>query len=641
MGFEHKIKGSLDKLLGKEVKPPVKAKAQVKKAVPIKSSLQAKPAVSKKAPVIIGRKDDIPSHDALLSAPGGLIPLSKDLQARYAILLLSRESKDVVIIASSETINSLDDDYLSISDQVKRQGYTKKRKVYAKPEIIGIIYEQSNESLSLEVRKHQSTKIQLDFDELLKNALYQEVSDIHIEVRREDAKVRFRKHGDLFDYAEWAVHYARTMATVIYQVIADEKDTTFDEAKAQDALIDRDLAITVGDNIENQRIRVRLATIPAYPSGFDMIMRVLKMGQDGNQKSLDTLGYEPTHLSHIRRAVAKPTGAIIMAGTTGSGKSTSLNSMLSEKISHYGGRIKVISVEDPPEYLLRKATQVPVVRSRAKAKSGGESGEHFNPFASIVRGAMRADPDLLAVGEVRDESSAELLIHAVQSGHQVFSTVHASSSLDIVPRLRSNGIGDDVLAGQNFLSALLYQTLLPTLCPHCSHTVFDAMDGMASPQELEVLERIHRYIDKTALKFLRFKNDKGCEHCEGKGIVGRSVAAEVILPDPYMRSCFRQRNDDEALMHYRRKGGKIALEHGLMKALRGQVDIREVESKLDQITYLEELDFAVRKANDNEKPKIFVVGTDIFSSEVEEQGPSDEPGFLKEIRKSGLEVFDK
>lgn len=559
---------------------------------------------------VLVKKDDIPIHASVMSVAGGPIELSAELQKNYAVLLIAKERKDVVIVCSTEInknkadSNSIDDDYLAISAKINRLGLNRK-KILANPEILAIIYESGSSSKSSEEQLRAATKIQLDFDDLLRSAVEADASDIHIEVRRDEARVRFRKNGSLYQFKPWPVRYARTMASVIYQVIADEKDTTFDDAKPQDAIIDRELS-------ESLRLRVRLATIPAYPAGFDMIMRLLKMGQDGKRVSLDKLGYEKRHLSHIRRAVAKPVGAVIMAGTTGSGKSTSLNSMLGEKIELYEGRIKVITVEDPPEYLLIGATQVPVVRSRSQAKAGDAA---VNPFASVVRAAMRSDPDILMVGEVRDEASAELLIHAVQSGHQVFTTVHASGGIDIIARLRSNGVNDDVLGGQNFISALIYQTLLQKLCPHCSYDVDELQKRVKNDQDEEFVERVHKYMHASLKKTLRFTNNDGCPKCTA-GLIGRSVAAEVILPDTYMLKCFRDRRDSDALMHYRRKGGKIALEHGMLKAIRGETDLRDVELKLDQITFLEELDISVRAEFGLPLITNFQVTADIFEEHI-------------------------
>lgn len=547
---------------------------------------------SNRSALILSRREEIPHHYAVLSATGAALELHPDLQKSFAILLVDRDKKKVEIVRSTELIkSSVNDDLLTIADTIRRAGYERVRNWNAKPELISIIYESSESQKSVQEQERAASKIQMEFDELLVEAQNGDVSDIHIEVRRDVALVRFRSNGNMYEHREWPVRYARTMAGVIYQVIAEEKDTTFDEMKPQDAIIERDLA-------EHGKLRVRLATLPAYPSGFDMIMRLLKMGATGQRRSLESLGYNQAQLSKVRRAVAKPVGGVFMAGTTGSGKSTSLNSMMAEKIDAYKGRIKVITIEDPPEYLLSGSTQVPVVRSRSAAKNTDKTA---NPFTQYARAAMRSDPDVMMVGEVRDESTAELLIHAIQSGHQVFTTVHASSALEIVSRLRSNGVPDDVLGSQSFFSALMYQTLLPVVCKHCSFGVADFAGTVQTEQEYEMLGRIYRYMRPSEVHQLRFTNTTGCKHCEG-GIVGRTVAAEVILPDPYILQCFRDRREGDALCYYRDKGGKISLDHGLLKALQGQCDLRDVEHKLDQVTALEELEYAVQVFKDIKSP---------------------------------------
>lgn len=545
----------------------------------------ARPSRNNAAYNVLSKKDDIPQHSAVLSVTGGPIELTPEWQKNYAILLTNRDKKEVEVICSLEVIRKagLDDDYLAIVDRIKRSGYVRaKTKMLAKPEIIQIIYEQTEQKRSVEEQQKAATQIQLEFDELLVSALKAGASDIHIEVTRRGAEVKFRVDGALQNFTEWPVRHARTMAGVIYMVIAEEKDTSFDERRDQSAIIDRELG-------EYGSVRVRLNTLPAYPTGFDMIMRILKMGQSGDKIDLNKLGYSGEHLSKVRRGSAKPVGVMMMAGTTGSGKSTSLNAMLSEKIAHHAGRIKVITVEDPPEYLLVGATQVPVVRSRSAAKEGAD----INPFASTIRAAMRSDPDVLMIGEVRDHHSAELLIHAVQSGHPVFTTTHASSGIDIISRLRSNGVPDDVLGSHNFISALMYQTLLKTVCPHCS-TDFEHFKKHARDEsDQELVHRVYRYLGPAQAKQLRFINNDGCDKCR-KGVTGRTVAAEVILPDAYMLRAFRDRQDSDALMHYAYSGGKFALHHGISKMLRGQCDIRDVEHKLDLIESLQEMSKSVR-----------------------------------------------
>jgi type II secretory ATPase GspE/PulE/Tfp pilus assembly ATPase PilB-like protein len=535
---------------------------------------------------VISKKDDIPPHAAVLSINGGPISLTPELQKNYAVLLISAQTKEVEVICTLDAVKraGVDDEYMAIVDRLKRQGYTRgRKKLIARPEILQIIYEQTEQRRSLEEQQKAATEIQKSFDELLLRAVKSGASDIHMEVRRDQAQVRMRINGDLGDQEPWAIRNANTMAQVIYMVIADEKDTAFDTARPQNAIIDRDL----GDGV---RIRVRLQTLPAYPAGFDMIMRLLKMGQSGENINLDKLGYNKEQLSKTRRAVAKPTGAIIMAGTTGSGKSTSLNAMLAEKIAAHGGRIKVITVEDPPEYLLNGATQVPVVRSRSAAKSGDAKE---NPFASAVQATMRSDPDIIMVGEVRDASSAELLIHAVQSGHQVFTTTHASSGIDIVARLRSQHVPDDVLGSQNFIAALMYQALLPVVCPGCSTGIDAFKKTVSTESEEEMVARIYRHLGNNQAEMIRFRHHPGCPKCK-QGVIGRTVASEIILPDAFMLRAFRDRQDMDAIMYHAYTGGKIALHHGIEKMIKGLVDIRDVEHKLDQISFLQEIQTSVR-----------------------------------------------
>lgn len=572
-------------------KPESNAPAAQVTAAPQKNTSERKTAeiqnrAGEPAYKVISKKEDIPPYASVLSVSGGPVSLSPELQKNYAVLLVSQESKDVEVICTLDVIKraGVDDEYMAIVDRLKRLGYLRARsKHIARPEILQIIYEQTEQRRSLEEQQKAATEIQKNFDELLLRAVKLGASDIHMEVRRDQAQVRLRVNGDLGDPEPWAVRSANVMAGVIYMVIADEKDTAFDPSRPQDAIIDRDL----GDGV---RIRVRLATLPAYPSGFDMIMRLLKMGQTGENIHLDKLGYNKEQLTKTRRAVAKPTGAIIMAGTTGSGKSTSLNAMLAEKISAHGGRIKVITVEDPPEYLLHGATQVPVVRSRSAAKSGDVKE---NPFAAAVRATMRSDPDIIMVGEVRDPSSAELLIHAVQSGHQVYTTTHAGSGIDIIARLRSQGIPDDVLGSQNFVTALMYQALLPVVCPHCSTTIDAFKKTISSEAEEDLVVRLFRHLGNNQVQNIRFRNYDGCPQCK-KGVIGRTVASEVILPDAFMLRAFRDRQDIDAAMYHAYLGGKVALHHGIDKLIQGLVDVRDVETRLDRISALQEIQASVR-----------------------------------------------
>jgi type II secretory ATPase GspE/PulE/Tfp pilus assembly ATPase PilB-like protein len=527
----------------------------------------------------IRRLDQTPAYEKVLSRENGEVAIAPQVRKDYIVLLSKKESNKVIIITSiekSESSSGIDHIFLDIKQKCSLKGYKDVEKMYAPRQIIALIYESlaSNGGNDQEIKDSES--LQADFDRLLADALVNNVSDIHIEVRRNNAVVRYRINGSLRVINDWPVSYARNFAVVVYQVIAEEKEVTFIESNQQSAIIDRELVI---DN-KKQRVRVRLNTLPAYPDGFDMVMRLLRMGVSTKKATLNSLGYNDAQLKDINTAVSKPVGAIVIAGTTGSGKSTSLSTMISRKIEHHsdesGCRIKVITVEDPPENEIKNSTQVPVVRTRT-----GKNGK--NPFAEAMKAALRSDPDIIMVGEVRDEDSTELLVHTVQSGHQAYTTIHTSSAIGIVSRLRGMGIKNDVLGSTDFFSGLIYQGLLPVTCKECGMTLDEFKEKNKDNQDSqELCQRINSVTSSYDREKIRFIRYEGCEHCVG-GITGRTVVAEVIIPDKKMKMLFSEGKDTLALEYFLENGGKTILSHGIDKMKDGVCDPRDVEYKLGRL----------------------------------------------------------
>lgn len=522
----------------------------------------------------LSEKDDADPNDR------SVIYIPEHLKKDYIILLKKQvdptRKPELIIICSTEksaTSNS-DKNFFHLRNLCTQKGFQRVHKLYAAQTIIALLYEKY-----AKVNKSRSTLdkdgYQKRFDGMLVESIELGVSDIHIETRRDAAVVRYRVNGSLQHADDWEVKYAREMATVIYQVIAAEKDTTFIESQQQSAIIDQVLS-------NGMRVRVRLNTMPAYPDGFDVVMRLLVMGKSSGDLTLTMLGYSDEQQATIRASISKPVGCTIISGTTGSGKSTSLSTMITSRINENMNpetkscSIKVITVEDPPEYEIQHATQTPVVRSKAK------DGE--NPFSDAIKAAMRSDPDILMVGEVRDGDSAELLVGAVQSGHQAFTTVHAPSAIGIVSRLRSLGISNDVLGSNEFIAGLIYQALVPVLCDKCCRTA-DEFESEIEPHDIgsiELMERLRQICSPEELSVIRFKGNKKCPHCTG-GIKSRTVVAETIMPDDYMFECFSKSQEPKAWKHYKENGGKFALDHGVDKMKTGICDPRDVEHKLGRV----------------------------------------------------------
>lgn len=526
--------------------------------------------------LIIRKKERVPEYTKVISSDSGIFALTHEQQINF-IVLLEEEKKEVTVITSIEHCETQKNDveYLSLKERIlgHNEGEFKNiKRRYASRQLIVLLYEKELVKKSLEDEVKDVKGLQAEFDHLLAEALKEGVSDVHIEVRRDEAVVRFRKNGKLYNNSDWGVQYARQMAVVIYQVIAEEKDVTFVETQQQAAIIDR--------QINEHRVRVRLNTMPAYPDGFDMVMRLLRMGVENDTLDLEDLGYFDEQVDMIRAAISKPVGVCIISGVTGSGKSTSLATMLTNIIRRHetpdGVEIKVITVEDPPEYQIPFVTQSPVVNSRG-GKTRGEL------FVEAIKAALRCDPDIIMIGEVRDKDSANLLTKAVLTGHKGFTTIHASSAIGIVGRLRAEGTPNDILGSKDFFSGLIYQTLVPTVCGHCAIKSEEYFEKNTDRDSKELKSRLDEILLDSEFSVLRFKNQEGCSHCNGKGISGRTVVAEIMIPDEEMLEAISRGDDNRAWQIFLRKGGKNVLDYGLDKMKLGLCDPIDVEEKLGRV----------------------------------------------------------
>lgn len=476
------------------------------------------------------------------------------------------------------------------------------------------------------------TGVPKEVNDLFIRAVKQGVSDIHLEVRKGFARIRARTNGRITNF--YATSFAESTGyewgRVIYQVMSAVSNATFNAKTQQDALV----VGVFGDAERKVKLRVRVATNPSEPSGFDMTMRLLIIQDSKKPLTLEQLGYNKKLTFGIKQSIAQPVGLTIIAGTTGSGKSTTLQNILLAKINERNGEIKVITVEDPPEYFIPGATQVPVIRD---AEGNAGTG-----FSKAIKAAMRSDPDIIMVGEIRDEQSATLTIQAVQSGHQVFSTIHAQSALGILNRIENLGVTRDILGSPEFIAGLIYQKLLPILCPHCSikliednvpnayslekiildnkilsesdllkfvdkkpkdintvrflqdvrvftsahaEFIFEEYRTKNSAEEKEMfLKRLNEYYGDISDLDIRFQGT-GCNHPKCKqGVIGRTVVAELVRPDLHMLGLITDKKDSELLTYWKKTmGGKYAAEDAYDKIKAGIVSPINVEHELGHI----------------------------------------------------------
>lgn len=564
----NKIKGATSALLQDDTKKTAKKPLEIKKKVAENKGEKSSSLKSKAR--VIRRTDNLPKYKEVLR---GKIVITDDQALNYTALLLKEPDDSVLIIASEQTMDlPVDNNYLGIAKQCKELGYRVKR-AYATRHVIEIINEQDDSSKEL-IAEEGKGEVHEQLRHIFRAAKAANTSDVHIEVRSGGADIYLRIDGDKEPHDQMMEDKATTIARILYSSLGKDKDVTFNPRKPQDAKVDMML--------DGENVSIRLATIPAAPSGFDMILRILPTeAKEQEYKPLDMLGYSYEHVKLLEIANAIPVGVIILSGVTGSGKTTTLTTMINNKMVESGNKLKAITIEDPPEIIMKNVTHAPVVR-----RKGEDSSEKF---AELMRATLRCDPDILMPGEIRDKATATLLISAVQSGHQVFTTLHAPSALGSIDRMRELGIRSDVLGSHDFIASLVYQSLVTITCDECSISIDEYLrneNTVDLNKKLELIDRItiaSKNNPNYRLDNVRFKSSEGCSICKGKGITHREVIAEVIIPDAQMKRFFKDGDDHLAYEYYRESGGKLILDHGLDKMFQGRIDPRSLERKVGRV----------------------------------------------------------
>ncbi|PLY57268.1 hypothetical protein HBH1_04476 [Herbaspirillum sp. BH-1] len=494
------------------------------------------------------------------------------------IAALNMEAGLIAMLATRGV--NLSSEWFHILDRLKRDGKTPRMFFTAEPIVFEVLdYQVAANHEAAATRAVSGIDLIIAeskplnyFADMVGRAIEIGASDAHLEVRGDHATLNARVDGVIRRIGSYPAQIVIDAVSAAFTVQAEElsrSDAAFNARLPQQAMIpirnkDRDFTL-------------RYQSHPSV-GGFDVVLRILHSSASSSSKvkTLPELGYLPSQVEQLDLAMQSAWGGVFVAGVTGSGKTTTLNSMLSMLAA--GGERKIISIEDPVEYIVPGVTHLSVQRTNA---IGAE-----NPFLNAMRAFLRLDPDIGMFGEVRDPLSGEIAQAAIETGHKIFTTVHATSALGIVSRLTSKMVGLDrhAVCNPEFLSILVYQALLPRNCPHCKQPARERVPA----EELNAYETVFGLdIDQ-----MMCASDSGCAHCRIPGVDysalthagtrGVCVAAEVITPDNDLLRLLLAGRDLDARDHYHatRAGpfdapdmrGKAAWGHALYSLAQGQID---------------------------------------------------------------------
>lgn len=398
---------------------------------------------------------------------------------------------------------------------------------------------------------------------LFERAAELRASDIHIRVStKAPTEIWFRINSDLEFIEEHPFEWGDQLCTTIYQAMTDVSDATFEKMSRQDARISSQSYLP--SNLDG----IRIGTTPQV-DGYVAVLRLL-YNDNIDDVDLGRLGFDPQQIEAFEIVKKRPTGVIILGGPTGSGKSTTLQRTLSAIIQECGGKKHIITVEDPPEYQIRGAVQTPVANASTEEERSSE-------YQKAIKAALRLDPDVIMVSEVRDHPTARLAIQAAMTGHQVWTTLHANGAVAIIDRLMDLGVPQMLLTDMSIVAGLVCQRLVKQVCPHCKRPLADHIHEL-DPRDAD---RFARVLDFQTV----FLSGTGCAHCRGSGTLGRTVVAETVVTDERLMAYLRA-NDRVAALDYIRRGLGVMsmLEHAIRKVNAGLVDPFEAESVVGMLS---------------------------------------------------------
>ncbi len=375
-------------------------------------------------------------------------------------------------------------------------------------------------------------------DNLLTDAVKRNASDIHFEPEEDYIRIRYRIDGVLQQIR--LLHKMFWSGLVVRLKVMSDLDLT-------EQRIPQDGRMTL--IVQGRRIDFRVSSLPGT-HGENFVLRILD--REKGIVPLDDLGLAKKAYDDLKLMIARPTGILLVTGPTGSGKTTTLYSILNE-LNDIG--VNIMTLEDPVEYPMSMIRQTPV------------NEEIGMGFAAGIRALLRQDPDIILIGEIRDGETAEMAIRAAMTGHQVFATLHTNSAIGAIPRLLDIGVSRSILSGN--IIGIVAQRLVRKLCKHCKQ-----------PYEAEEIEK--KLMGVPSNEPLTICAAVGCEHCNDTGYKGRLGLLETLRFNAEMDALLLDGASQTTLLEVAYKNGFINMSQaGLNWVKAGETTLDEISRVVD------------------------------------------------------------
>lgn len=482
-----------------------------------------------------------------LTGPGEKWELDEDLRA-----LVCLTTDNVLSVVDGYGANAY---VLAFVDRLRRAG-VKATTTYVTPEALNALY--GNKAISVFNRNQptfgQSGKGKHEqVVELLRSATQAGASDIHFFASPQGHHVRFRVHGHLETVQSFVGTDGEKVLSSIFETMCEATGENYRPEAKQDGRLRSEFVTECG------LFGARIATRPTL-NGPWMAMRLLY--DSGKQLSLGEMGYLPSQIAALTRFVHRKDGLVLLTGTTGSGKSTSIQALLNMLMEAMDNTINLVSIENPVEYRVNGANQTPL---GPKEK-----------WDEAISNLMRLDPDVLFIGEMRDRASVLAAIQAVLTGHGAWSTLHVLTAAASFQRLGDLGVEDNLLYDPGLIKGLVNQSLTRVLCPHCKVPYLPGRMGLA--------DDVRARIENLCIPEQVFLKGDGCNRCNGRGVINRTAIAEIIAPDLEFMRTYRDKGKAEAQVFWvREQEGVTKNAHLIQRINEGLIDPTHGERDVCQL----------------------------------------------------------